>query len=154
VFAIVDEACGGKFCARQVLEVESEGEALRSVAAVPCWPSSPPSLHASLMARLDWSSDRQVRPHQPLSHGVRSSKSMPRDGQGRPSEPAAKTRREETNTECVRRCPVDVAAEGRGSYGVALKAVDKLSRRSGMSGGGFRVRASRRNLQVGRKACS
>jgi hypothetical protein len=68
VFAIVDEACGGKFCARQVLEVESEGEALRSVAAVPCWPSSPPSLHASLMARLDWSSDRQVRPHQPLSH--------------------------------------------------------------------------------------
>ena len=29
MFAIVDEACGGKFCARQVLEVESEGEALR-----------------------------------------------------------------------------------------------------------------------------
>jgi hypothetical protein len=119
VFAIVDEACGGKFCARQVLEVESEGEALRSVAAVPCWPSSPPSLHASLMARLDWSSDRQVRPHQPLSHGVHSSKSMPRDGQGRPSEPAAKTRREETNTECVRRCPVDVAAERAGAHMVS-----------------------------------
>jgi len=77
-------------------------------------------------------------------------------GQGRPSERAAKTRREETDAGCVRGCLLDVAMGRAGLrrclIRAAVKAVDRLSPRRGKSGwwfscAGVQVARSRREAR-------